>query len=95
MGIGDSESGAAMGIGRRCGSGKIGHLAVAQLWVQDLVRAKECRLHKVLGALNPADLMTKPLPRAEIDGHLTRLGLSRATGRAETCLLYNSPSPRD
>ncbi len=57
---------------------------MAQLWVQDLVRAKECRLYKVLGTENPADLLTKPLPRAEIDGHLQRLGLSRATGRAET-----------
>ena len=52
--------------------------------MQDLVRAKEVRLHKVLGTENPADLMTKPLARAEIDGHLARLGLSRATGRAET-----------
>ncbi len=28
--------------------------------------------------------MTKPLARTEIDGYLGRLGLSRATGRAET-----------
>ena len=79
-----ADSSAAIGICHRCGIGKVRHLAVAQLWVQDLVRAKEVRLHKVLGTQNPADLMTKPLPRAEIDGHLTRLGLSRATGRAET-----------
>jgi hypothetical protein len=79
-----ADSSAAIGICRRSGIGKVRHLAVAQLWVQDLVRAKECRLYKVLGTENPADLMTKPLPRAEIDGHLARLGLSRATGRAET-----------
>ena len=79
-----ADSSAAIGICHRCGIGKIRHLAVAQLWVQDLVRAKDVRLHKVLGTLNPADLMTKPLSRAEIDGHLTRLGLSRQTGRAET-----------
>jgi hypothetical protein len=79
-----ADSSAAIGICHRCGIGKVRHLAVAQLWVQDLVRAKDVRLHKVLGTLNPADLMTKPLPRAEIDGHLTRLGLSRAAGRAET-----------
>ncbi len=79
-----ADSSAAIGIFRRCGIGKVRHLAVAQLWVQDLVKAKECRLHKVLGTENPADLLTKPLPRVEIDGHLQRLGLSRATGRAET-----------
>jgi hypothetical protein len=79
-----ADSSAAIGICRRSGIGKVRHLAVAQLWVQDLVRSKECRLFKVLGTENPADLMTKPLPRTEIDGHLGRLGLSRATGRAET-----------
>ena len=57
---------------------------MAQLWVQDWVRSRECSWHKVLGAENPADLMKKPLARAEIDTHLGRLGLSRATGRAET-----------
>ncbi len=79
-----ADSSAAIGICRRSGIGKVRHLAVAQLWVQDLVRSKECSLHKVLGTENPADLMTKPLPRAEIDGHLGRLGLSRAEGRAES-----------
>jgi hypothetical protein len=79
-----ADSSAAIGICRRSGIGKVRHLAVSQLWVQDLVRSRECSLHKVLGTENPADLMTKPLPRSEIDGHLGRLGLSRATGRAET-----------
>jgi hypothetical protein len=79
-----ADSSAAIGICRRNGIGKIRHLAVAQLWVQELVRTRACRLHKVLGTENPADLMTKPLARAEIDGHLGRLGLSRAEGRAET-----------
>jgi hypothetical protein len=79
-----ADSSAAIGICRRRGIGKVRHLAVAQLWVQELVHSRACRLHKVLGTENPADLMTKPLARAEIDGHLGRLGLSRATGRAET-----------
>ena len=73
-----------MCIRDRSGIGTVRHRAVAQLWVQDLVRAKACRLFKVLGTENPADLMTKPLARTEIDGHLERLGLRRATGRAET-----------
>jgi hypothetical protein len=79
-----ADSSAAIGICQRSGIGKVRHLAVAQLWAQDLVRSKVCRLYKVLGTANPADLMTKPLARTEIDGHLERLGLSRATGRAET-----------
>ena len=79
-----ADSSAAIGICQRSGIGKVRHLAVAQLWAQDLVRSKVCRLYKVLGTENPADLMTKPLARTEIDGHLERLGLSRATGRSET-----------
>jgi hypothetical protein len=79
-----ADSSAAIGICNRSGIGKVRHLAVAQLWAQDLVRSKTCRLFKVLGTENPADLMTKPLARTELDGHLERLGLSRATGRAET-----------
>jgi hypothetical protein len=79
-----ADSSAAIGICQRSGIGKVRHLAVAQLWAQDLVRSKACRLYKVLGTENPADLLTKPLARAEIDGHLARLGLSRASGRAET-----------
>jgi hypothetical protein len=79
-----ADSAAAIGICNRSGIGKVRHLAVAQLWVQDLVRSKACRLFKVLGTENPADLLTKPLARAEIDGHLARLGLSRAAGRAAT-----------
>ena len=79
-----ADSSAAIGICNRCGIGKVRHLAVAQLWVQDLVRTKACRLFKVLGTENPADLMTKPLPRSEIVPHLWRLVLSRSTGWAET-----------
>ena len=79
-----ADSSAAIGLFNRRGLCKVRHLAVAQLWVQDLVRSRACRLFKVLGTENPADLLTKPLARAEIDGHLTRLGLMRATGRAET-----------
>jgi hypothetical protein len=79
-----ADSSAAIGICNRSGIGKVRHLAVAQLWAQDLVRSKACRLFKVLGTENPADLMTKPLARTEVDGHLQRLGLSRATGRAAT-----------
>ncbi len=79
-----ADSSAAIGICRRSGIGKVRHLAVAQLWVQELVHSRACRLFKVLGTENPADLMTKPLARTEIDGHLGRLGLSRAEGRAET-----------
>ena len=39
-------------------------------------------LFKVKGELNPADLLTKPLGRAALDGHVERLQLRRVEGRA-------------
>mgnify|MGYP002806399548 CR=1 FL=1 len=78
------DSSAAIGICKRTGVGKIRHLDTRLLWIQEAVRTRVLEVVKVPGTENPADLMTKPLPRSEIDGHLGRLGLSRATGRAET-----------
>ena len=58
-----SDSTAAIGVCRRRGLGRIRHLAVADLWLQDKIRAGEFSVHKVLGADNPADSMTKCVDR--------------------------------
>ncbi len=50
---------AARGIGSRRGLGKVRHIEVALLWVQDVVRNKTIRLHKVDGTANPANILTK------------------------------------
>ena len=39
-------------------------------------------MFKVRGELNPADLLTKALGRAVLDGHLDRLCVHREKGRA-------------
>jgi hypothetical protein len=77
-----TDSSAAVGICRRAGIGRVRHLVVGQLWIQELVRDEVVDLFKVKGELNPADLMTKPLGRAALDGHLVRLQLRRVEGRA-------------
>ena len=77
-----TDSSAAMGICRRSGIGRVRHLAVGQLWVQDLVREGAVSLFKVRGDLSPADLLTKSLTRAVIDGHLDRMQVHREDGRA-------------
>ena len=77
-----TDSSAAVGICRRAGIGRVRHLAVGQLWVQELVRGGSVELYKVKGELNPADLLTKPLARAALDGHLERLKLKRLGGQA-------------
>ena len=77
-----TDSSAAVGICRRAGIGRVRHLAAGQLWIQELVRDEVLDLYKVKGELNPADLLTKPLGRAVLDGHLERLRLRRVEGRA-------------
>ena len=79
-----SDATAAIGICRRRGLGKIRHLAVAHLWIQDKLKSHEFGLEKVLGALNPADLLTKYLDGAVQDGHVERMGLKSEGGRAAT-----------
>ena len=63
-----ADSSAAIGIWRRSGIGRVRHLAVGQLRVQDHLRRGAFRLFKVRGSENPADLCTKQLARAAIDG---------------------------
>ena len=79
-----ADSAAAIGICRRSGIGRVRHLAVGQLWVQEGLRRGDFELYKVLGAHNPADILTKAVNRETLDRHLHTLGLTRAEGRAET-----------
>ena len=77
-----ADSAAAIGICRRSGIGRVRHLAVGQLWVQEGLRRGDFTLYKVRGDQNPADILTKAVPREVLDRHLTTLGLHRAAGRA-------------
>jgi hypothetical protein len=79
-----ADSSAAIGICKRTGIGRVRHLAVGQLWVQEKIRSEEITLCKVLGLENPADLLTKHVPRDVADQHLWRVFLSREAGRAES-----------
>ena len=79
-----TDSSAAIGICRRTGLGKVRHLAVGQLWVQEKLRAGEFTLHKHPGPENPGDLLTKHLDASSIRGHCRRAGMSFLDGRADS-----------
>ena len=79
-----SDAMAAIGVCRRKGLGKIRHLAVSDLWVQDKLWSGDFTLSKVLGADNPADILTKHVDRACLQKHLPKMGLRLAEGRAAT-----------
>jgi len=79
-----ADSSAAIGICKRSGIGKVRHLAVGQLWVQERLRMKEFELYKVLGTKNLADMLTKHVPRDVADKHLESMAIYRAVGRPES-----------
>ena len=54
------DSSAAKSIASRIGLGRVRHLEVKFLWLQEVVRDKRLEVEKVHGAQNPADILTKP-----------------------------------
>ena len=77
-----SDATAALGIARRLGIGKIRHLDTSLLWIQQKIKDKDLTVSKVLGADNPADVLTKYVDRATMDKHLATMGLEYESGRA-------------
>ena len=75
---------ATAAIGRRRGLGKFRNLAVADLWVQDRLRARDFELINVPGSENVADLFTKYLGKPEHQTHTLALGLHAEDGRADS-----------
>ena len=79
-----ADSSAAIGICRRTGIGRVRHVAVGQLWVQEHLRRGAFSLHKVRGDCNPADLCTEYLTRATADHLLKLAGIIFKDGRVSS-----------
>ena len=77
-----ADSSAAIGIAQRSGMGKVRHLKVQALWVQDVRSTGRLSYKKVLGSRNPADVLTKHVPKDLLDAHMTTLGVDFRGGRA-------------
>ena len=77
-----TDSTASVGICSRQGLGKVRHLAVQELWVQQRIRNHDFALYKIAGEDNPADLFTKAgLSQERIRSLLTALGCEFRGGR--------------
>ena len=77
-----TDSSAAVGICTRKGLGKVRHIKVQYLWLQDTIKKKELGLQKIPGVDNPSDILTKYLDANTMNRHLDTLGFSSVTGRA-------------
>ena len=56
-----TDASAAKGIATRRGLGKVRHIEVSQLWLQEKVQRGEVEVIKVPGKTNKADALTKPI----------------------------------
>jgi len=76
------DSSAAIGIASRTGVGKVRHIAVHLLWLQEKIRDKAITIQKIDGTKNTADLFTKYLDQHNLDRCTHELGMMAEPGRA-------------
>ena len=81
-----TDASAAKGIASRRGAGKIRHIEVAQLWVQEKVSNGEIKLIKVSTNENVADALTKHVTGEGIIKHIETAGMRIVAGRNSMAL---------
>ena len=64
------DSSAAMGTASRRGLGKLKHIDIKELWIQEKVNSEELKTTKVLGTVNLADALTKYFDVHVLNYHL-------------------------
>ena len=78
-----TDSSAAVGISKRRGLGKVRHIELNQLWIQDKVSKGEIEVRKVRGEDNLADALTKHVDQTSLGFHMTGTGQEVREGRHE------------
>ena len=77
----NTDASAAKGIASRRGLGKVRHIEVHQLWVQEKVANGDIEIRKVDGKANLADLLTKHCTAKDIRVHMHHTGQRYEKGR--------------
>ena len=81
----NTDASAAKAIASRRGLGKLRHLAVHLLWLQQQVASESISISKVKGDSNPADILTKYVSKDILMRHLEAMNLHFEEGRAKEC----------
>ena len=76
-----TDASAAKGIATRKGLGRVRHIEVNQLWLQDRVATGDIQVIKVKGTTNLADALTKPVDGGELKQHSEWMGLAISKSR--------------
>ena len=69
-----TDSSAAKAVANRRGLGKLRHVELKWLWMQDMVKEGRIQLKTVRGDENIADHLTKPKNRVEVEAMLLKVG---------------------
>ena len=78
-----SDASAAIAIASRRGLGKVRHIEVRQLWLQDKVRKGDIKVVKVGTHENIADALTKYVSRDIMSSHMRSTSQFLVSGRHE------------
>ena len=81
-----ADSSAAIAIAKRRGSGKLRHINIGLLWIQEKTEAEEVVIKKVKGISNPADMMTKSVNKEKLDKYMDMTKQKVVEGRAKEAL---------
>ena len=81
-----ADSSAAIAIAKRRGSGKLRHINIGLLWIQEKTEAEEVIIKKVQGISNLADMMTKSVNKEKLDRYMEMTKQETAEGRAKESL---------
>ena len=79
---------AAIGIVKRQGLGRVRHLAVADLWIQQKAKEGSVTYEKLDGYHNTSDIMTKPVEADVLNRHMAQMGFEFRDGRHESTPVY-------
>ena len=77
-----TDASAAQGLSSRSGAGKVKHLTVRQLWVQEKVAMGELCIKKIPREYNAADMLTHHYTKSEGDKILRMVSFRRIEANA-------------
>ena len=81
-----TDASAAIGMVQRQGTGKVRHIEVGMLWIQQNQKEGEVEVAKVDGRHNPAYMFTKQVPAEIMWRHMMTMGYMNREGRAESAV---------
>ena len=79
----NTDASAALGMVRRRGVGKVRHIEVKELWIQDKVHSGEIEVRKAKSSENLADVFTKYVNQEKMNEAMHKMGFEARGSRHE------------